>query len=63
LGFVPLFEEEYWLAYRRDGLSESGLSLLLNLITQQEWLQSLENLFGYRVMPSSSGTALSNVLL
>jgi len=49
LGFVPLFEEVYWLAYKTVDEQEPALQGLLSGLGRAAWNQALGECPGYRV--------------
>jgi putative molybdopterin biosynthesis protein len=48
LGFVPLFEEVYWLAYKTANAQEPALQALLSGLAQPGWAHALGQFPGYR---------------
>jgi putative molybdopterin biosynthesis protein len=63
LGFVPLFQEDYWLALHHDGLNDPAIETLLGRLQEPGWSQSLANLAGYESPPNRSVLPISSVLV
>lgn len=57
LGFVPLVEEHYYLACRKNTLDQAATQALLELLVSQAWQQKLALIPGYT--PDTSGKILS----
>jgi putative molybdopterin biosynthesis protein len=47
LGFVPLFQEDYWLAVHQDGLNDPAIDALVSRVQAADWLEQLVGLEGY----------------
>lgn len=48
LGFVPLYEEQYWLAHRESDRAHPAVQALLTALGQAHWRDSLDERGGYR---------------
>lgn len=48
LGFVPLYEEQYWLAHRESDCAHPAVQALLTALGQAHWRESLAQRRGYR---------------
>lgn len=62
LGFVPLFEEEYWLAFRTDGINEPAIHALVAELASPAWRAQLSTLVGYQPMPLSEACPVAVAL-
>ena len=47
LGFVPLFQEDYWLAVHQDGLNDPAIDALVSRVQDSDWRDQLAVLQGY----------------
>ncbi|MGA0816662.1 MAG: substrate-binding domain-containing protein [Burkholderiaceae bacterium] len=63
LGFVPLFEEDYWLALHHDGLNDPAIEALLSRIQAPSWRPVLADLPGYQAPTSHQVVPISSVLV
>jgi putative molybdopterin biosynthesis protein len=63
LGFIPLFEEGYWLAMHRDGLNEPSLKALVVALQDPMWHSKIGGLIGYRPIPEVGLAPTSEILL
>ncbi|MGA1041365.1 MAG: substrate-binding domain-containing protein [Burkholderiaceae bacterium] len=62
LGFVPLFEEDYWLAVRMDGINESAVKALLGELASARWRAALSEMPGYQPLPLAEPCSLGVAL-
>jgi molybdate-binding protein len=63
LGFVPLFEEDYWIACRDQELVSPGVEKLMAMLAESEWIDRLDAFEGYqRPSPESSALRLSELI-
>jgi molybdate-binding protein len=63
LGFVPLFQEDYWLALHHDGLNDPAIEALLSRIQAPSWRPVLADLPGYQAPTSHQVVPISSVLV
>jgi putative molybdopterin biosynthesis protein len=63
LGFVPLFQEDYWLALHHDGLNDPAIEALLSRIQEPSWRPVLADLPGYQAPTSHQVVPISSVLV
>lgn len=63
LGFVPLYQEDYFLAMAYDGLNDSALNQLQQLLTAPQWTEQLEQLSGYTQPPLADGLPALQAML
>jgi putative molybdopterin biosynthesis protein len=62
LGFVPLFQEDYWLALHHDGLNDPAIEALLVRLREPIWQAVLADLEGYQPPTSQALVPVGAVL-
>lgn len=63
LGFVPLFEEDYWIVCRDQEIVSPGVEKLIAMLAQSEWTDRLDAFEGYqRPWPEPAFSRLSELL-
>ena len=62
LGFVPLAQEQYFLATLADNLNDPNVSALLAALRTPEWTEALNAIPGYRAERSGEVLSLRSVL-
>jgi putative molybdopterin biosynthesis protein len=62
LGFVPLAQEQYFLATLADHLNDPNIGVLLAALRSQEWIEGLNAIPGYRAERSGEVLSLRSVL-
>jgi putative molybdopterin biosynthesis protein len=62
LGFVPLAQEQYFLATLADNLNHPHVSALLAALRTPEWTEALNSIPGYRAERSGEVLSLRSVL-
>jgi putative molybdopterin biosynthesis protein len=62
LGFVPLIEEDYFLACLKDALDEAAVLRLRETLASRAWAEALQRLAGYTPMHSGEVLSLTQAL-
>lgn len=63
LGFVPLFDEDYWIVCREQELATPGVEKLIAMLAENDWTDRLDGYEGYeRPCPELEASRLSELL-